>query len=182
MSDPAPPPQPSPEKNSTELPSTNLLELVYEDLRRMARDRLRSERPGHTLQATALVHEAYARVSKGRDSWASRAQFFVASADAMRRILIDHARGRMAQKRGGGNLRITLGDDMVVIDNAAELLEIDDALAQLSAKSERCANIVELRFFAGLSLEDVAEALDISERTVRRDWEFSRAWLFERLR
>ena len=161
-----------------------LLPLVYDELRIIARGRLHHERQGHSLQATALVHEAYIRMLAGdQPSWNDRGHFFSAAAEAMRRILIDHARKRGRAKRGGGRIQVTLGDVEVGAGLPLEdLLALDDAIQRLEEQDPRMAEIVRLRFFAGLSVEETAKALEVSERTVKRDWAVARAWLFEAMR
>src|SRR5690606_36735472 len=160
-----------------------LLPLVYEQLKAIAGARMRSERTDHTLQATALVHEAYMKLVGDRDvSWQNRAHFFAAAAEAMRRILIDHARKRKSEKRGGGMARVPI----TVVDLAAEsdpdqILALEEALAQLEREDPRAAKIVNLRFYAGLSVEETVEATGLSKRTVMREWAFARARLFELL-
>jgi len=161
-------------------PAEDLDALLYGELRALAADFLRRERADHTLQPTALVHEAWIRLSAQRDAhWVDRAYFFAIAAQAMRRILIDHARRRHADKRGGGLQRITLATEVTPpLDSAdVDLLALDDALVRLAALDERQARIVELRFFAGLTVEEVAEALGVSARTVADDWRLARAWL-----
>jgi RNA polymerase sigma factor (TIGR02999 family) len=160
-----------------------LLPLVYENLQSIARARLRTERPGHTLQATALVHEAYVRLVGGQSiSWQHRAHFFGVAAEAMRRVLVDHARRHRSQKRGGGRRWVPLADlDLAADNDVEEVLALDDALTALDAEDERAARIVKLRFYAGLSVDQTAEALGISPRTVAREWAFARARLFELL-
>lgn len=156
-----------------------LLPLVYDDLRALARLQLRGERPSHTLSPTALVHEAYVRLS-GRDqlSPADRRHFFAIAAQAMRRVLIDHARAHRRGKRGGGVTPLALDDaEFPGMDTADELIALDDALERLTAANERAARVVEQRFFAGLTLEETAEVLDVSLKTVQRDWLLARAWL-----
>ena len=159
-----------------------LVPVVYQELRRIARRHLQAERPNHTLQCTALVHEAYLRLA-AQDSLQleNRAHFFGIAARLMRQILVDHARERQALKREGG-LRVTL-DDFSVTPQAGDpdLVALDDALAQLAELDARQAQIVELRFFAGLSIEDTATLLDISEATVKRDWTAARLWLYREL-
>ena len=158
-----------------------LLPLVYDELRVLASVRLGQERPGHTLQATALVHEAYLRML-GADSppWNSRLHFFRAAAEAMKRILIDHARKRGRIKRGGGQIQVTLGDVEVGAGLPLEdLLTLDEAIQRLEEQDPRMAEIVRLRFFAGLSVEETAKALEVSEATVKRGWTVARAWLFD---
>jgi RNA polymerase sigma factor (TIGR02999 family) len=162
-----------------------LLPLVYDQLIAIARRRMSAERQEHTLQATALVHEAYLRLL-GDDganlAWASRAHFFNAAAEAMRRILIEHARSRGRAKRGGGRKRQPLDIvDLAAEDNAEDILALDAAICRLAEQDDQAARIVRLRFYAGLSVEEAAEALEISPRTVKRDWAFARAWLYEQL-
>ena len=159
-----------------------LLPLVYDELRRLASQRLASEAPGHTLQATALVHEAYLKLvgSKPPQSWNGRVHFFAAAAEAMRRILIDHARRKHRARRGGGIKRVQLPDVARLADNEAdELLALDEALAKLAAADPGKAELVRLRYFAGLTLEQTAELLGISRATANRHWAFARAWLFD---
>jgi RNA polymerase sigma factor (TIGR02999 family) len=160
-----------------------LLPLVYADLRRIAASQLRAERREHTLSATAVVHEAYLRlVGQRQVRLADRAQFFAAAATQMRRILVDHARARSAQKRGGAEVRVTLDEEIAAeITHDLDLLALDRALDELAALDPRVARIVELRFFGGLSLDDAALAMDISRRTVAREWALARAWLLRRL-
>ncbi len=163
-----------------ELSSDGPLGDVYTELRRIADGRLRRERPGQTLQATALVHEAYMRIHGDRaaDGWRSNSQFVAAASEAMRRILIENARRRGREKRGGGWHRQTFEGldlaDPTVLDDA---LVIDDAMQKLAQEDERCAAVVQLRFYCGLDNDEIAEALGVSARTVRREWEFARAWL-----
>ena len=141
------------------------------------------ERPDHTLQATALVHEAYLRLIDQREvNWQNRAHFFGIAAQLMRRILVDYARGLKAGKRLGARHKISLEDALVISkDRSADLLALDEALSRLAAKDPRQSRIVELRFFSGLSIEETAEVLGISVRTVKRDWNFARAWLYSEL-
>jgi len=161
--------------------SDQLLTLVYDQLRKIAQQRMSEERSDHTLQATALVHEAYLRlVGNGPATWQGRGHFFAAAAEAMRRILIDHARKRNTAKRGGrvpreisGVLELT-GDEKI-----GEALILDDLISRLEMEDSQTAQVVRLRFFAGLSIEETAEVLGISEPTVKRDWEYARAWLAE---
>jgi RNA polymerase sigma factor (TIGR02999 family) len=161
-----------------------LLPLVYDELRRLAAAKLANEKPGQTLQTTALVHEAYIRlvdIDKAQ-RWNSRGHFFAAAAEAMRRILINRARDKGRRKRGGGRPRIDLAQ-LVVADNASdqELLAMDDALQELARKNPPCAELVKLRFFGGLKLEEAALAMGIARRTAYRYWAFARAWLFDAL-
>jgi RNA polymerase sigma factor (TIGR02999 family) len=160
-----------------------LLPLVYEELHSLARARMREERAAHTLQATALVHEAYLRLV-GADGieWESRAHFFRVAAEAMRRILIDHARKKGAQKRGGGAKGIPLNVASLAEDvDPGQFLALNDALEKLEQEDERAAEIVKLRFFTGLSVADTVRVLGLSERTVMREWKFARARLFQLL-
>jgi RNA polymerase sigma factor (TIGR02999 family) len=156
-----------------------LTPLVYEELRRQATRYVRQERPGHTLQATALIHEAYLRLVDAKDvNWQSRAHFFAIAANLMRRILVDHARRRDAEKRGGSAIRLTLDDAVAAAgENEVDLLAIDEALDRLAAIDTQQARVVELRFFSGLSVEETAAALGVSPKTVKRDWSVARAWL-----
>ena len=159
-----------------------LLPLVYRELRRRAQAYLRSERPDHTLQATALVHEAYLRlVGQDRVTWQNRAQFFGLASQMMRRILVDHARRHHAAKRPG--VRVTL-DDRIGMEQPrdCEILLLDQALTELAALEPRQAHIVELRYFGGLSEQEVAAALDLSRATVTREWQAARVWLYRRMR
>lgn len=160
---------------------SELLEQVYDQLRRIAQVRMGEERRDHTLQATALVHEAYAKLLGDTDlSWESRAHFFNAAAQAMRRILIDHARTKNAIKRGGQQNRVPISlVDLAEQQDPTEIMALEEALQTLEREDERAAQIVSLRFFAGLSVERTALALGISERTVIREWTFARARLFE---
>jgi RNA polymerase sigma factor (TIGR02999 family) len=163
-----------------------LLPLVYDELRRLAAQRLGGEGPGHTLQPTALVHEAYLKLV-GADSpkpWNGRVHFFAAAAEAMRRILIDHARRKHRARRGGGKKRVELSDMdniEIVADGGREneLLALDEALTQLAVADPRRAELVRLRYFAGLTLEQTAELLGISRATADRHWAFARAWLYD---
>jgi RNA polymerase sigma-70 factor, ECF subfamily len=160
-----------------------LLPIVYGELRRQAARQLRSERGGHTLQPTALVHEVYLRLAQPRRiPWQSRAEFFAAAAQAMRRILVDHARKRAAAKRAGNWTRIELGDEVAIAgQRELDLLGLDDALDRLAELDPRHARIVELRFFGGLSVPETASVLKVSTATVKRDWSLARAWLHRRL-
>ena len=160
-----------------------LFPAVYAELRAAARGQLRYERSDHTLQATALVHEAYLRLLGGAyPSWNDRQHFFRAAAEAMRRILVEHARGRARVKRGGNPLRVTLTDvASLTQQDPAEVLALDAAIRRLQQQDPTAADIVRLRFFAGLSVEETAAMLELSERTVKREWAFARAWLYEAL-
>jgi RNA polymerase sigma factor (TIGR02999 family) len=157
-----------------------LFPLVQDELRRIARRQMSHERPGHTLQATALVNEAYLKLA-GQEGfeWQSRAHFYAVCAQVMRHILIDHARAHARDKRGGGAVQVSLNEANVVAeDRADELLALDEALCHLEALDSQKARIVELRYFGGLSIEEAAEVLDISPRTVRREWRRAKAWLY----
>ena len=156
-----------------------LLPRVYEELRQLAGACVKDERPGMTLDATALVHEAYLRlVHQKTVGFAGRAQFFAAAATVMRRILVDHARARRREKRGGDAVRITLDEALAVFESAAaDVTDLDAALTTLAEIDPRKARLVELRFFAGVLMEDAAEMLGVTQRTAERDWRFARAWL-----
>ena len=164
--------------------AAQLIPLVYDELLRMADRYMRREREGHTLQTTALVHEAYLKLVEQRSvPWQSRAHFFGIAAQLMRRILIDHARGHLREKRGGG-LQIVPLDEALVLSpqNPLALIELDSALEKLSALDARQAKIVELRFFGGLTVEESAEVLGVSAKTVKRDWSVAKAWLHGELK
>jgi RNA polymerase sigma factor (TIGR02999 family) len=156
-----------------------LLPLVYDALRRLAGSYLRRERPDHSLQATALVHEAYLRlVDQKSVDWKNRAQFFGVAAQIMRRILVDHARARHAAKRGGAGLKLSLSvADRFVPQKDLDLMALDDALNALADIDAQQSRIVELRFFGGLTIEEIAEAIGVSRATVERDWTMAKAWL-----
>jgi RNA polymerase sigma factor (TIGR02999 family) len=156
-----------------------LMPLVHGELRRIAQNRLRGERPNHTLQPTALVNEAYLRlVDLTRVRWQNRAQFFAVAARLMRRVLVDAARGKHAGKRGGGALRVTFDEALVPSHQGDhDLIALDDAMQELAEEDPRKCQVVELRFFGGLSVEETAIALGVSSDTVARDWKFAKAWL-----
>lgn len=160
-----------------------LMPMVYAELQRLARRHLRGERAEHTLSPTGLVHEAYLRlVDVERLDWHDRAHFFAMASRAMRRILIDHARSRMRQKRGGEAVRVPLREDFAAADvDALEWIGLDEALDRLQLVSERACRVVECRVFAGLEVEETARALGVSEATVKRDWAFARAFLNQSL-
>jgi len=160
-----------------------LTPLVYDELHQLAAPYMRRERPDHTLQPTALVHEAFMRLSGLREAnFQNRVHFYGAAAHVMRRILVDHARRRGAAKRGHDNVTVPLDDAMTRgIDERLDLVALDDALQQLAAVAERPARVVELRFFGGLTVEETAAVLDIAPATVKRDWAFARAWLHRAL-
>lgn len=159
--------------------ASDLLPLVYDELRALARHRMAQENTGHTLQATALVHEAYMRLSPS-GQFANRAHFFKAAAEAMRHILIEHARSRGRVKRGGGkSVRVPLNVlDLAARPEPQDILAFDEAISRLDAEAPAAASVVRLRFYAGLSVDEVAETLGVSPRSVNREWTFARAWLF----
>jgi len=161
-----------------------LLPLVHHELHRIAGRYMRMESPGHTLQATAVVNEAYLRlVDMTQVSWQNRAHFFAIAARLMRRILVDHARGTRRTKRGGGNCHLPLDEALVFSpDKSAELVALDEALMRLSNFDARKANVVELRYFGGMSVEEAAQALHISANTVIRDWRLAKVWLMHELK
>jgi RNA polymerase sigma factor (TIGR02999 family) len=158
-----------------------LFPLIYHELRRLARSRMLRERPDHTLQTTALVHEAFLKLSKGKeDRWVNRSHFFAVASEAMKQVLIDHARKRLAKKRDGQ--RVELNDAMAASDQALDrVLAVNEALERLAVDHPREARVVTLRFFGGLDYSDIAEALNVSERTAKRDWEYAQRWLFAAL-
>jgi RNA polymerase sigma factor (TIGR02999 family) len=160
-----------------------LLPLVYDELRRLAAQKLAQEKPGHTLQATALVHEAYTRlVGDGGPRWDSRGHFFAAAAEAMRRILIDRAREKRAAKRGGGFKKLDIDAvDVATRASPDQLLAIDDALAKLARQDAAAARLVELRYFGGLTVEEAGQTLGMSTATAYRHWTYARAWLHAEL-
>ncbi len=162
-----------------------LLPLVYDELRKLAAHRLAQEKPGQTLQATALVHEAYLRLvdSDKAQHWNNRGHFFAAAAEAMRRILVEQARRKGREKHGGSSQRVTLDDlELAVELPVADLLPLDEALTTLAERDPQAAQLVQLHCFAGLSIEQAAEVLGLSPRTAYRDWAFARAWLYRALR
>lgn len=161
-----------------------LLPAVYDELRRLAAAQLQHERPGHTLQPTALAHEAFLRLVNQRDvTWQNRAHFLGVAAQAMRRILADHARKRRAEKRGGDAVRVTMEEtDLPAAPSDVQADELDAALEDLARLEPRHAKIVELRFFGGLTIEETAEVVGVSPATVKRDWLLARAWLYRELR
>jgi RNA polymerase sigma-70 factor, ECF subfamily len=173
------PPEPDPSADDAAVAADDLLPIVYGELRRLAASYLRHERQGHTLQPTALVHEAYVRLLDQRKvDWSNRAQFMGLAAVMMRRILVNHARDRAAAKRGGGaeHVPLTLAGEGI---GTAEvnLLDLHEALERLSEMDQRKARIVEMKFFGGFTTEEIAETLGVSPPTVERDWKFVRAWL-----
>jgi RNA polymerase sigma factor (TIGR02999 family) len=175
----------SPDEPAADASSANrealddLLPQVYDELRRLAASYLRGERAGHSLQPTALVHDAYVRLAGGNAvAWQNRAQLFAIAAQAMRHVLVDHARGRLRAKRGAGAAHVTLADEALGAGEPdADLVALDDALGALETVDPQKSRIIELRYFAGLTIEETAEALGLSPATVKRDWTFARAWL-----
>jgi RNA polymerase sigma-70 factor (ECF subfamily) len=170
-------------KNGNGDAQSRLIPLVYAELRRIAARYMRGERPGHSLQATALVHEAYLRLAGQKEmSWQNRAHFFGVAANIMRRILVDHARAKQAKKRGGSEQKVSIDEAVLVQpDPPQDFLALDEALDRLAKRDPRQSRIVELRFFGGLSEEETAEVLGISLRTVKRDWKVARAWLYQQV-
>src|SRR5262245_31979521 len=165
--------------------AAELLPIVYDELRTLAAQKLAQEKPGLTLQATALVHEVYLRLVDVEQAqhWNSRGHFFAACAEAMRRILVEQARGKGRVKRGGGRRRVDLDAVQVALDIPADhLLALDEALTRLAGRDTQAARLVELHCFAGLSIEQAAEALGVSTRTAYRDWSFAQAWLYREIR
>jgi RNA polymerase sigma factor (TIGR02999 family) len=161
-----------------------LLPVVYQELRRMAGNYLRQENPGHTLQPTALVHEAWLRlIDQARVDWRNRAQFFGVAAQMMRRILVDHAKAKHREKRGGDAVKLSL-DDVINLsrERAADLIALDDALDELTRVDERKSRVVELRYFGGFTVEEIAQILEVSPETVMRDWKLAKAWLYQQIR
>lgn len=163
--------------------SQDLFPVVYLQLRAIAAQRMRLERPDHTLQPTALVHEAFLKLVGPRTTpWAGEAHFFAAAAEAMRQILIDHAKSKDRQKRGGKRVREALNlADVASLENSEEILALDEAVCRLEKDEPEVGQVVRLRFFAGLSMDQIAELLHIAPRTVDRRWQFARAWLFREL-
>jgi len=170
-------------------PDAGLSDTIYSNLKAIAQKKLAQERPGHTLQATALVHEAYMRMDAGgQGSTDAKARFYWAAAEAMRRILIEHARAKKAAKRGGGAERLEWTESISGVADLAEMSDpeefeaLDAAILRLQERDARAGDVVRLRFFAGLSIDEVAQALNISSRSAKRDWEYSRAWLLRELK
>jgi RNA polymerase sigma factor (TIGR02999 family) len=164
--------------------ASKLLALVYDELRKLAAHRMAGERPGQTLQATALVHEAWLNIGGANPQWQNRAHFFGAAAEAMRRILIDRARWKMAARHGGGQERVNVEDIEIAAPsgNEDELLAVHGALDQLAAEDPTKAELVKLRFFAGLTLEEAGAVMGVSERTAKRHWAYAKAWLYDFIR
>lgn len=171
-------------RNGDKAAMDRLLPVVYDELRRLAASFFRRERLNHTLQPTALVHEAYLHlVNQSRVGWENRAHFFGAAAQLMRRILVDHARSHNAAKRGGGEIRVSLADDMALVEQRElDLIALDTALDELAALDAQQARTVEMRFFGGLSIEETAAVLDVSPATIKREWNTAKAWLYRRMR
>jgi RNA polymerase sigma factor (TIGR02999 family) len=161
-----------------------LIPLIYDELKRLARGYMRRERADHTLQTTALVHEAYLKLIRQKvANWQSRAHFFGIAAQLMRRILVDYARGHLREKRGGAKIVLPLDEALVFSpEHSEELVKLDEALERLSKLDARQGRIVELRFFGGLSVEETSQLLDVSPKTVKRDWAVAKAWLHGELR
>lgn len=161
-----------------------LMPLVYEELRRMARSYMRKQPSGHTFQTTELIHEAYLKISAGKEKqWQNRAHFFGVAAKAMRHILVDYARAKSRGKRGGWQDRITLAEDAAVSSGrSAEIVALDDALNALAVLDERKVRVVEMKFFGGLTVEEISGVLKVSPETVKRDWSFAQSWLLRELR
>jgi RNA polymerase sigma factor (TIGR02999 family) len=159
-----------------------LLPLVYDELRRLAAQKLRLEAPGQTLQATALVHEAWLRlVGQGDQPWDSRGHFFAAAAESMRRILVENVRRKRSLKQGGGRAREELAIDLAAAEPVEDLLALDEALDKLAGKDPLKAELVKLRYFAGMTIEEAAAALGISPATAKRYWTYTRAWLYQEI-
>ena len=159
-----------------------LLPLVYTELHRLAASYMRRERPGHTLQATALINEAYLRLAQGEMEWNSREHFIGMAANVMRHVLVDHARAHKAQQRDGGMKRVELREDLAISEEKLEeVVALDEALRSLESLHPRQGKVVELRYFGGLSIEQIASILGMSERSVKRDWSLARIWLFREL-
>jgi RNA polymerase sigma factor (TIGR02999 family) len=162
----------------------HLLPLVYDELKRVAQVQMNAERAGHTLTATALVHEAYLRLigAEHRIPWSGRTHFYYAAGEAMRRILVEHARKRGRIKRGGGRSPVLLDVADLAATNSQEIMSFDEAFGRFEEQAADAAAVVRLRFYAGLSVDETAKALGVSSRTVNRDWAFARAWLYRELR
>ena len=171
-------------KSGDEEALERLTPLVYDQLHRMAHQYIRKERRGHTLQTTALVNEAYLRmVDYKRVDWQNRAHFFAVSAVVMRRVLVDYARQRTSDKRGGESFQVSLSDNLAFTsERAAELIALDEAIESLNQLYPRRSKVVELRYFGGLNNQEAAEVLKVSEATIERDWRFAKAWLYRELK
>ncbi len=159
-----------------------LLPLVYAELHRLASSYMRNERPDHTLQATALINEAYLRLARDNTDWKSREHFIGVAANVMRHVLVDYARAHRAEQRGGGLKRVEMQDDLAIAAEKLDEVEaLDAALSNLESQNPRQAKVVELRYFGGLSVEQIASLLEVSPRSVKRDWSLARVWLFREL-
>jgi RNA polymerase sigma factor (TIGR02999 family) len=169
--------------NGDDAALAELTPLVYEELRRLAHHYMEGERPDHTLQTTALVNEAYLRLAdQTNPNWQSRAHFFAVAARAMRQILVSYARSNRAQKRGGGGARIELDEAAILSpEQSKEIVDVHEALEKLATLDKRKAQVVELKYFGGLSQDEIAEVLKVSSMTVRRDWMFAKTWLYDEL-
>ena len=165
-----------------ELAFEQLMPLVYEELRRMARGYIRRESNRHTFQTTELIHEAYLKLAQGEERrWQNRAHFFGVAAQAMRHILVDYARAKNSQKRGGWQERVSLAEDLAGPQVPTEIIALDEALQRLAVLDQRKVQVVEMKFFAGLTTEEIAEVLKVSPKTVKRDWTFAQSWLLREL-
>jgi RNA polymerase sigma-70 factor, ECF subfamily len=161
----------------------DLLPLVYAELHRLAKAYMRRERPEHTLQATALINEAYLRLVREHADWNNRAHFIGVAANVMRRVLVDHARSHKAGRRAGGLKRVEMSDDLLIsVEQLDAVALVDEALTKLAKAKPRQAQVVELRYFGGLSVEQIGDLLGIAARSVKRDWSLARIWLFRELR
>ena len=163
--------------------TAHLLPLVYHELHRLAKSYMRRERQDHTLQPTALVNEAYLKLAQGDVNWANREHFIGVAANVMRRVLVDYARQHRAEMRGGARKRVELDEGLAItVDRVDDVLMVDELLERLKIDRPRQARVVELRYFGGLSLEQIASLLDVSSRSVKRDWALARIWLFQQMR
>ena len=168
--------------NGDQKAADDLLPLVYAELHRLAKSYMRRERPDHTLQATALINEAYLRLAREDTDWNNREHFIGVAANVMRRVLVDYARAHKAEQRGGGLKRVEMHDELFVsAEKLDEVAALDEALQQLELHNPRQAKVVELRYFGGLSVEQIASLLKVSPRSVKRDWSVARIWLFREL-
>ncbi len=166
-----------------EIALNRIMPVIYDELKKISSRYLREEYRNHTFQTTELVHEAYIKLVGAQDiAWENRAHFFGIAAQSMRQILVDHARHRKAKKRGGGKTKLSLDESLIAAGEVDEqILNLDDALKKLESVDERSSKIVELRYFSGLTIEETAEVLDISTSTVKRDWNFAKAWLYREI-
>lgn len=169
-------------KNGDQSAAEKLLPLVYKELHRLAKSYMRRERPDHTLQPTALIHEAYLRLAHDNVDWQSHQHFIGVAANVMRRVLVDYARAHNAEMRGGGLERVELEEGLAISkERSGEVIALHDALNSLEALNPRRAKVVELRYFGGLSVEEIAAVLEMSPRSVKRDWALARPWLFKEI-